>query len=176
MKGYWKAIIALLILLSVVATVWLGWTFYGPDEDFEHPIRGKKGLLAAVGVDADCAEIASHYWYDLLKYIDGYEIVAVRPPEDWLPPEGWQMGGMTVEEIEEKYNLILSDDAWERIGLTQEVSRAHFFAETGRDSEIIQDWEFYVGLWQEDGVLIVYRGHHLYGEMGLMRTIERQDR
>ena len=102
------------------------------------------------------------YWKDFLMYVNGYEAIALKvDPERWTSPSGWISEPIAVEELEFTTDFSVNEPALN--GLTAEMPQTFdewFFAEYGRDGEFA-DWEYYIGLYSKDGLLIVYRGHDL---------------
>ena len=115
------------------------------------------------------------YWKDFLKYVNGYEMIALKvDPETWIMPEGWISEPIAVEDLEFATDFSVNEPALN--GLTAEMPQTFdewFFAEYGRDGEFA-DWEYYIGLYSKDGLLIVYRGHDLNSDLW-MRPYDGED-
>lgn len=132
MKNKSHALAGMISLIFILAILIAGWKGYR--HNWELPTRA----LQMVGMDKrDCTVAKRVYWYDFLKYTDGYEALVISVPEDWKIPDGWRNDAVSLRE----------------------AYQAQFYSECGEKG----DREFFVGLYDGNGTVLVYRGHHLYG-------------
>ena len=102
-------------------------------------------------------------WRDWLKYGDSFELVVARvPSRRWVPPESWTKETATITQIEQKNGV---DDL---LSLLQSRLKSlpatfddWFFHEVNRALDV-DTWNQWIGLYNTDGTLILYRGYHLY--------------
>ena len=102
-------------------------------------------------------------WRDWLKYGDSFELVVARvPSQRWVPPESWTKETVTITQIEQKNDV---DDLLlllqSRLKALPETFHCWFFHEVNRALDV-NTWNQWVGLYNTDGTLILYRGYHLY--------------
>ena len=153
------------IAVIVLAAVGMAWLRHYVNEKYPPAVPQR---MASVGVSSDIPyEVLLHKaWSDPLKYVSGYEVVQIRlEPSDWVRPEGWNDGPITVGEINERFRVslysgrkhldeaALSDADW-------------FFTESGRDTGKWADWQFTAAFYS-DGLLQIYRGFDLWGDYDL---------
>ncbi len=154
MKNKSHALAGMISLIFILAILIAGWKGYR--HNWELPTRA----LQMVGMDKrDCTVAKRVYWYDFLKYTDGYEALVISVPEDWKIPDGWRNDAVSLREAQQVYGL--SAAALEKLdaGALPEAYQAQFYSECGEKG----DREFFVGLYDGNGTVLVYRGHHLYG-------------
>ncbi len=126
-----------------------------------------KKLLNGVGIENDfkSKQLDYDYWKDPLWYVNGYEVIALRiDPEKWITPEGWYRKQISIEEIEPIVEFEIRESAITDLKADfPDRFDECYFAETGREGEF-KNWQFHVGLYSHEGLLIVYRGHDLNSE------------
>ena len=160
--------IFLALVLAVVAAAWLGMN----GRTILSQVRMLREFHLPVSSILDIEGYA--YWNDFLKYTDGYEIIRIDVDDDkWKTPDGWNVGEITLFEIVRPYGLgfssVLSDEM--ESGKIPVVCQEWFFSEKKTDNNYDR-WEFFVGAYDGDQTLFLYRGHHLYGASDLRITGE----
>ena len=127
-----------------------------------------KEMLSSVSVSDDIKTkmLAYDYWKDPLWYVNGYEVIALRiDPEKWTTPEGWYKKQVNIDEIEPIIEFEICESAITDLKADlPEHFDEYYFAESGREGEF-SNWEFYIGLYSSEGLLVVYRGHDLNSDI-----------
>lgn len=132
----------------------------------------EKTLLSAANIWNEMPYEKREYicFDDPLKYVSGYEVlIADVPIGKWTLPQAWQAELISPAQIEERHDVAFSLNAVNELSELNLPStyQAYFFYENGRNGDTIYDWEFIVGLYADE-TLILYRGFNLYGDMDLM--------
>ena len=133
-------------------------------------------LLCGVGIEEDFKSklVAYDYWKDPLWYVNGYEVAVLRTdPERWITPDGWYKKPIRIDEIEPiiEYEIRESAITDLKVDFPEHFDEC-FFAETGREGEF-RNWQFHIGLYSDEGLLVVYRGHDLNSD--IWRLLEDED-
>lgn len=128
-------------------------------------------LLRHVGVENKMKlELLDYtYWKDVLGYVSGYEMAVLQvDPEKWTMPSGWHSGEMSMGQIGEIHQKLVDNSMLREheLDILDSTFQEWFYTET--DREVFSDWEYYIGLYREDGLLVVYRGHDLSSELYLL--------
>ena len=167
-RGRWRK--RLLTLMVCIAVLVVGVTVaLGVRREFR-----ESALLRAVDLPGGLryASIGYVNWTDWLSYTDGYEILASRvDPAEWSAPESWHSEAVSLKALEKEhlvyYNSheeyhILNRQWFDEHGISlDQTFDGWYFRET--DREVWAEYHFFLGLHREDGTLIVYRGHDLWG-------------
>ena len=160
-KGRWRN--RLIVLMVCIAILVVGVTVaLGVRRVFR-----ERALLRAVDLPGGLRYASTGYvnWTDWLSYTDGYEILAARvEPAEWSVPESWHSEAVSLEALEKEHLIYLNRWWFEEhhIPLDQTFD-GWYFHET--DREPWAEYQFFLGLHREDGTLIVYRGHDLWGSL-----------
>ena len=123
-------------------------------------------LLVSIGCTGDelIGELVEYeYWKDPLSYISGFEIAVFEVEMDsWMTPEGWRRDTIAADEFENVTGFAIPRRRFLNLETTlPEVYDAWYFRETGREGPF-DEWQYHIGLYSEDGVLLIYRGHNLH--------------
>ena len=164
-----KIALAFGFILAIIAVTWLGMNIMNI-RDFSSQIR----LLNEFHLPPSYIFEIDHYayWNDVLKYTDGYEILQINvDPEKWETPEVWNVGEVTLFEIVQPYGLGFSSALYDEMnsGEIPSVWQEWFVSEKKPNGNF-DGWEFFVGAYDGDQTLLLYRGHHLYGDSALRIT------
>lgn len=100
------------------------------------------------------------YWSDWLQYTDGYEVLVAKG-QPGVAPDGinWTPDLISMEDIESKSPRAFSAEAKKRLEaiLLPEAFDAYHMVFEDKHQEL------WVLLYHHSGMLLIYRGHHLYG-------------
>lgn len=114
------------------------------------------------------------YWNDFLKYTDGYEILEIDVEAGrWKTPDIWNVGETTVFEILRPYGLGFSSALRDEIESGNiPLTCQEWFVSEKKPNGNYDGWEFFIGSYDGNERLFLYRGHHLYGDADLRLTGE----
>ena len=124
-------------------------------------------LLSGVGIENNFRpkQLDYDYWKDPLWYVNGYEVIALQiDPEKWTTPAGWHKKQIKIDEIEPLIEFEIRESAITdlKADLPDSFDEC-YFAESGREGEF-KNWQFHIGLYSNEGLLVIYRGHDLNSE------------
>lgn len=102
------------------------------------------------------------YWKDALSYTSGYEIAVFEVnAESWTIPEGWRLETIAAAELDDATGFAVPERRFSDLKTTlPAVYDAWFFAEMGREGPF-EEWQYHIGLYSDEGILLIYRGHDL---------------
>ena len=153
------------ICIAVIAFLCLAIALIFGSKYYRNHMRAA-GLLKSVGISSDCKhELLDYdYWKDPLAYVNGFE-AAVYDVEQWTTPAGWYKKEIRIDDIEPIIEFEIRESAISdlKADIPDNFDECYFI-ESGREGEF-KDWEFYVGLYSYDGLLVVYRGHDLNSDI-----------
>jgi len=156
-----KIVCIILIALICIAGIVFGVARFNQHSKMER-------LLSGVGIENGfrSKQLDYDYWKDPLWYVNGYEVIALRvDPEKWTTPEGWYKKQVNIDEIEPIIEFEIRESAISDLKADlPEHFDEYYFAESGREGEF-SNWEFYIGLYSSEGLLVVYRGHDLNSDI-----------
>ena len=126
-----------------------------------------RSLLQAVGLENGSGFKCKKYesFTDFLQYVDGFEIAVFTLPADgWNVPKDWTAEPASMKEI--PVPVELNQNVLSSMGMGDLECSAWFFRD-GREGvpfEKKQEYTFACyGIQKDTEVVLVYRGHHLYG-------------
>lgn len=165
-RGFRGLAIFLALVLAAVAAAWLGMN----GRTIVSQVRLLREFHLPVSLILDVEDYV--YWNDFLKYTDGYEMIRIDVGDGkWTTPDGWNVGKVTLYDIVQPsglgFSAALSDEM--ESGEIPVICEEWFFSEK-RPDDNYDRWEFFVGGYDGDQTLFLYRGHHLYGAADLRIT------
>ena len=118
--------------------------------------------VGCTGFDLDEKMIEYDYWKDPLSYISGYVIAVFDVDSDsWIIPEEWRCESIAAAELEDVTGFAIPERRFSDLETTlPAVYDAWYFIETGREGPF-DEWQYHIGLYSDEGILLVYRGHDL---------------
>lgn len=125
-----------------------------------------RSLLQAVGLENGSGFKRKAYdsFTDFLQYVDGYEIAVFTLPADgWNVPKDWIAEPASMKEI--PVPVELNQNVLSSMGMEDLECSAWFFRDD-RDGVPFEKQEYTFacyGIQKDTEVVLVYRGHHLYG-------------
>ena len=163
MKKIFCIVLAVILCLSIY---FVGGMFYFRWKQTKSMHESTQNMLKMAQVpDILRPELIDYvYWKDPLSYVDGYEVMAARAELDSVP-ESWVLESIRLEELEAIPDFYVDLSAFSKLDVELPARfDAYYFSEIGSHNEF-KAWEFYIGLYSEDGLLLVYRGHDLNFEL-----------
>ena len=161
-----RIVVAVSVILAILVVFWLGMNV----RTFSSQLR----LLNEFHLPVSCIFNIDQYayWNDFLKYTDGYEIMRIDVDAGkWKTPDIWNVSEATLSEMVQPYGLGFSSALRDKSqsGMLTDVWQEWFVSEKKPDGNF-DGWEFFVGAYDGEETLFLYRGHHLYGDADLRIT------
>lgn len=161
-----RIVIILAVILAIPVAAWLGM--------HARTIVSQLRLLDEFQLPKSYIFDINHYayWNDFLKYTDGYEILRIDVDAGkWKTPDIWNVSEVTLSEMVRPYGLGFSSALRDEME-SGELSSAwqEWFASEKKPNGNAVGWEFFVGAYDGQETLFLYRGHHLYGDSDLRIT------
>lgn len=160
---------AIVVILLVVIVCTAGGIFL---KHLSWEISRENQMMKRVGLSfRDEPEIVDYtIWNDFLKYTSGYEILLLKvDPLEWSMPAGWRSMRTTLNDASALHNVNIQSGVLDKLEADSIPDQfvEYYFEETGRDEELIYDWEFYTAFYDGAGTVLIYRGFNLYGDSWL---------
>lgn len=158
-----RIVIALAVVLAIPVVAWLGMNVRTFSSQFRllNEFHLPKSYIFNIDQYA--------YWNDFLKYTDGYEIMLLDVDAGkWKTPDIWNVSEVTLSEMVRPYGLGFSSALRNEMesGELSSVWQEWFVSEKKPNGNAV-GWEFFVGAYDGAETLLLYRGHHLYGDSDL---------
>ena len=158
MKHLRRLLLALLIILLIIGTVFICLK-----------LQPLPGLLEQAALPLSCVrgitDIES--FTDWLAYTDGYDYAVLRVnPKTFTPPETWQQGSATVEEVNPAPQGLGCYDFHPNFyrDAPMPESFTHWLFMSRDSSAAFDQQEFFAAMYDaQTGILILYRGHTFHG-------------
>ena len=128
-------------------------------------------MLRSVGLDriTDIKQIDYACWNDALKYTDGYEIMVFTvEPSQWHVPTDWTVEEtlVDIDKPAAEVDISLNTDAILDLSLGGMNCSSWYFVDNRAEGSFDQQ-DFYFAYcddtYDNNIVIFIYRGHHLYG-------------